>query len=113
MADSTSLSRHRVRSPAQVAGLEPTAGGQYGHARNARRSGSRLPTEETGKLASYQNAVGLQVTCTRLTAGPFAIYIPNGSGACPSAAGIIEADEIDVARCWQVPRPAGPGDDDH
>jgi homospermidine synthase len=113
MADRTSLSRHRVRSPAQVAGLEPTAGGQYGHARNARRSGSRLPAEETGKVASYQNAAGLQVTCTRLTAGPFGIHIPNGPGACPSAAGIAEADEIDVARCLQVQRPAGPCDDDH
>ena len=65
MADSTSLSRHRVRSPAQVA----------------------------GKLASYPNAAGRQVTCTRPTAGPFGSYIPNGPGACPSATGIVEADD--------------------
>jgi homospermidine synthase len=89
MADRTSLSRHRVRS------------------------GSRLPAEETGKVASYQNAAALQVTCTRLTAGPLGINIPNGPGACPSAAGIVEAGEIDIARCSQAQRPAGPCDDDH
>lgn len=66
MADHESLSRHRVRSLAQVAGLEPTA--------------------------------GLQVTSARLTARPFGIYILNGPGACPPAAGIVEADEIDFAR---------------
>ena len=184
MADHQSLSSHRVRSLAQVAGLEPTAGLQYGlrvtrtgsislagyftmtsdsgevsyrrsfrctyrpagaamlswhelpgnpgqsqrtheildeadtldgidglgvlrygHARNACRSGSRLSVEETGKLASYQNAAGLQATSTRLTDRPFGIHIPNGPGACPSAAGIVEADPIDFARCLQLQRP--------
>ena len=61
MADHESLSGHRVRSAAQVADLEPTA--------------------------------GLQVTCGRPTARPFGIYIPNGPGACPLAAGIVEADD--------------------
>jgi len=46
-----------------------------------------------GKLASYPNAAGRQVTCTRPTAGPFGSYIPNGPGACPSATGIVEADD--------------------
>ena len=73
MADHESLSSHRVRSRAQVAGREPTG--------------------------------GLQVTSARLTGRPFGMYIPNGPGACPSAAGIVEADEIGFARCLQVQRP--------
>ena len=44
-------------------------------------SGHRV--QETGKLASDQNAAGLQVTSARLTGRPFGIYIPNGPGACP------------------------------
>ena len=73
MADHESLSRHRARSPARVAGLEPAA--------------------------------GLRVISARLTARPFGIYILNGPGACPSAAGIVEADEIDFARFLQLQRP--------
>jgi homospermidine synthase len=55
-------------------------------------------------VRSAAQVAGLQVTFGRLTARPFGIYIPNGPGACPSAAGIVEADEIDFARCLQLQR---------
>jgi multisubunit Na+/H+ antiporter MnhC subunit len=59
-------------------------------------SGHRV--EETGRLASYQDAAGLQVTSARLTGRPFGIYIPNGPGACAPAAGIVEADATMITR---------------
>ena len=57
------------------------------------------------QVASLEPTEGLQVTSARLTDRPFGIHIPNGPGACPSAAGIVEADEIDFARCLQLQRP--------
>jgi homospermidine synthase len=120
MADDESLSSHWVQSPAQVTGLEPQpdfgcrlltvdhgrahapAGALhtvllYGHARNAYRFGSRLSVEETRKLAPYQSATGLQVTSAVLADMVWA--------AENADAGIVEADEIDFARCLQVQRP--------
>ena len=55
----------------------------YRHARNACRPGSWLSVDEIGKLASDQNAAGLQVTSARLTGRPFGIYVPNGPGRLP------------------------------
>ncbi|MGD0608535.1 MAG: saccharopine dehydrogenase C-terminal domain-containing protein [Streptosporangiaceae bacterium] len=69
----------------------------YGHARNACWSGSRLSAEETRKLAPDQNATGLQVTSAVLAGMVWA--------AENADAGIVEADEIDFARCLQVQRP--------
>jgi homospermidine synthase len=69
----------------------------YGHARNAYWFGSRLSVEETRKLAPYQNATGLQVTSAVLAGMVWAAENPD--------AGIVEADEIDFARCLQVQRP--------
>jgi homospermidine synthase len=70
----------------------------YGRARNAYWFGSRLSVEETRKLAPYRNAAGLQVTSAVLAGMVWA--------AENASAGIVEADEIDFARCLQVQRPS-------
>lgn len=69
----------------------------YGHARNAYWYGSRLSNDETRELAPNQNATGLQVTSAVLAAMVWALENP--------AAGIVEADEVDFARCLEVQRP--------
>jgi homospermidine synthase len=69
----------------------------YGHARNAYWFGSRLSIEETRALAPYQNATGLQVTSAVLAGMVWALENPE--------AGIVEADEIDFARCLGIQRP--------
>jgi homospermidine synthase len=57
----------------------------------------RLSVEETRKFVGYQNATGLQVTSAGLAGMVWA--------AESADAGIVEADEIDFARCLQVQRP--------
>ncbi|ODN68997.1 homospermidine synthase [Methylobrevis pamukkalensis] len=69
----------------------------YGHSRNALWYGSRLTVEEARRLAPYQNATGLQVTSAVLAGMVWALENPE--------AGIIEADEMDHARCLQVQKP--------
>jgi homospermidine synthase len=69
----------------------------YGHARNAYWYGSRLSNDETKLLAPHQNATGLQVTSAVLAGMVWALENPD--------AGIVEADEIDFARCLEVQRP--------
>jgi homospermidine synthase len=69
----------------------------YGHARNAYWYGSRLSNDETKLLAPNQNATGLQVTSAVLAGMVWALEHPD--------AGIVEADEIDFARCLEVQRP--------
>jgi homospermidine synthase len=69
----------------------------YGHRRNAYWYGSRLSNEQTRELAPNQNATGLQVTSAVLAAMVWALENPQ--------AGIVEADEIDFARCLEVQMP--------
>ncbi len=69
----------------------------YGHAKNAYWFGSRLSNDETKLLAPNQNATGLQVTSAVLAGMVWALENPN--------AGIVEADELDFARCLEVQRP--------
>jgi len=69
----------------------------YGHAKNAYWYGSRLSIEEARELAPYQNATGLQVTSAVLAGMVWALENPE--------AGIVEADELDFARCLEVQRP--------
>jgi homospermidine synthase len=69
----------------------------YGHARNALWYGSRLSIQETRALAPFQNATGLQVTSAVLAGMVWALENP--------AAGIVETDEMDHARCLEVQRP--------
>jgi homospermidine synthase len=69
----------------------------YGHAKNAYWYGSRLSNDETKLLAPNQNATGLQVTSAVLAGMVWALEHPD--------AGIVEADELDFARCLEVQRP--------
>ncbi len=66
----------------------------YGHEKNAYWFGSQLGIAEARKLAPYQNATGLQVTSAVLAGMVWALENPN--------MGIVEADEMDFARCIEV-----------
>jgi homospermidine synthase len=69
----------------------------YGHSKNAYWYGSQLSIEETRELAPQQNATGLQVTSAVLAGMVWALENRE--------AGIVEADEMDFARCLEVQRP--------
>jgi homospermidine synthase len=69
----------------------------YGHARNALWYGSRLSMAEAAALAPDQNATGLQVSSAVIAAMVWALENP--------AAGIVETDEMDHARCLEIQRP--------
>jgi homospermidine synthase len=69
----------------------------YGHTRNAYWFGSQLSVEETRRLAPYQNATGLQVTSAVLAGMVWALENPDR--------GIVEADEMNFARCLEIQRP--------
>ncbi|MBH0239534.1 homospermidine synthase [Methylobrevis albus] len=69
----------------------------YGHAKNAYWFGSRLSIEQARQLAPYQNATGLQVSSSVLAGMVWALENPE--------AGIVEADEMDFARCLEVQKP--------
>jgi homospermidine synthase len=69
----------------------------YGHAKNAYWYGSQLSIEETRRIASYQNATGLQVSSAVLAGLVWALENPK--------AGIVEADEMDYRRCLEVQSP--------
>ncbi|ESR27063.1 homospermidine synthase [Lutibaculum baratangense] len=68
----------------------------YGHEKNAYWYGSQLSIEEARRLAPYQNATGLQVTSAVLAGMVWAIENPDR--------GIVEADEMDFARCLEIQR---------
>jgi homospermidine synthase len=69
----------------------------YGHAKNAYWYGSQLSLEEARRLAPYQNATGLQVSSAVLAGMVWALE--------NRVAGIVEADEMDHARCLEVQMP--------
>lgn len=69
----------------------------FGHSKNALWYGSRLSIEQTRALAPHQNATGLQVTSSVLAGIVWALENPQ--------AGIVEADEVDYARCLEIARP--------
>jgi homospermidine synthase len=69
----------------------------YGHAKNAYWFGSRLSLEEARQLAPYQSATGLQVTSAVLAGMVWALENPER--------GIVEADEMDFARCLEIQLP--------
>lgn len=104
------LSLHEVNGSGQVPAQkhiltadEIVSGGDdlgvflYGHAKGAMWYGSRLTIDQARALAPYQNATGMQVTSAVLAAMVWAIENPR--------AGIVEADEMDHARCLAVQRP--------
>lgn len=69
----------------------------YGHKKNAYWYGSTLSIEQARKLATYQNATGLQVTSAVLAGIVWAIENPKS--------GIVETDEMDYRRCLEVQSP--------
>jgi homospermidine synthase len=69
----------------------------YGHGKNAYWYGSQLSIDETRDLAPFQNATGLQVTSAVMAGMVWAIENPE--------AGIVEADDMDFARCLELQRP--------
>ena len=69
----------------------------YGHAKNAYWYGSQLSIEDTRRLAPYQNATGLQVTSAVLAGIVWMLENPDS--------GVVEADEMDFRRCFEVQRP--------
>ncbi|MCO6415002.1 saccharopine dehydrogenase NADP-binding domain-containing protein [Siccirubricoccus sp. KC 17139] len=68
-----------------------------GHEKGAYWYGSRLSIEQARALAPHNNATSLQVTAAVLAGLVWAIENPR--------AGIVEADEIDHARCMEIMRP--------
>lgn len=68
-----------------------------GHEKGALWYGSQLSIEEARQLAPHNNATSLQVTVAVLAGLVWAIENPN--------AGVVEADEMDHARCMDVCRP--------
>jgi len=94
------------RSPAQHHILEAheiVEGGDdlgvllYGHAKNALWYGARLSNDAARSLAPAQNAKGLQVSSAVLAGMVWALENPD--------AGIVEADEMDPARCLEIQMP--------
>ncbi len=69
----------------------------YGHAKNAYWYGSQLSIEAARSLAPHQNATGLQVTSGMLAGIVWALENPD--------AGVVEADDMDFARCLDVQKP--------
>jgi len=93
----TQEAHHILGEDEIVEGIDELGVLLYGHEKNALWYGSRLSNEETKGLAPYQNATGLQVTSAVLAGMVWALENPN--------AGIVEADEVDHARCLEVQRP--------
>ncbi|MGB0497318.1 MAG: homospermidine synthase [Rubricella sp.] len=88
---------HILNEDEIVEGIDELGVLLYGHDKNAYWFGSRLSIEETRALAPYQNATGLQVTSAVLAGMVWALENPE--------AGIVEADEMDHARCLEIQRP--------
>lgn len=80
-----------------VSGMDELGVLLYGHARNALWYGSRLSIDEARALAPWQNATGLQVSSAVMAGMVWALENPG--------AGIVEADEMDHARCLAIQRP--------
>jgi homospermidine synthase len=94
----TRPSEHAILDEAEILdGIDELGVLLYGHQRNAYWYGSRLSIDQTRELAPNQNATGLQVTSAVLAAMVWALENPR--------AGIVEADELDFARCLEVQTP--------
>ncbi|HVZ13440.1 MAG TPA: homospermidine synthase [Bauldia sp.] len=90
--------KHHILSENEIVdGIDELGVLLYGHTRNAYWYGSQLSIEETRRIASYQNATGLQVSSAVLAGMVWAMENPN--------AGIVEADEMDYRRCLEVQLP--------
>jgi len=88
---------HILREDEILDGMDELGVLLYGHEKNAYWFGSQLSIEDTRRLASQQNATALQVTSAILAGMVWAIENPT--------AGIVEADEMDFARCLEIQLP--------
>eukprot|EP01037_Dinobryon_pediforme_P007333 gene7333-7400_t len=89
---------HHILSEGEILdGIDELGVLLYGHGKNAYWFGSQLSVEETRAIAPNQNATGLQVTSAVLAGMVWALENPNR--------GIVEADEMDFARCLEVQMP--------
>ncbi|MDF1854487.1 saccharopine dehydrogenase NADP-binding domain-containing protein [Pseudooceanicola sp.] len=88
---------HILEADEIVDGIDELGVLLFGHAKNALWYGSRLSNAEAKTLAPDQNATGLQVTSAVLAGMVWALENPQS--------GIVEADEMDHARCLAVQRP--------
>ncbi len=93
----TQTAHHILGEDEIVEGVDELGVLLFGHEKNALWFGSRLSNAETRDLAPFQNATGLQVTSAVLAGMVWALENPG--------AGIVEADEMDHARCLEVQRP--------
>ena len=93
----TQQTHHILTEDEIVEGIDELGVLLYGHSKNAVWFGSRLSNEQTRALAPYQNATGLQVTSAVLAGMVWALENPQ--------AGIVEADEMNHARCLEIQRP--------
>jgi len=89
--------KHILKAEDIVSGGDELGVLLYGHEKNALWYGSRLSNNEARRLAPHQNATGLQVTSAVLAGIVWALENPQ--------AGIVEADEMDHARCLEIQRP--------
>lgn len=90
--------RHHILEENEIVdGIDELGVLLYGHEKNAYWYGSQLSIEETRELAPYQNATGLQVSSAVIAGMAWALENPE--------AGIVEADEMDFARCLEFQRP--------
>lgn len=80
-----------------VAGVDELGVLLMGHKKGVLWYGSHLSIEETRKLVPHNNATSLQVTVAVLAGVIWAIENPK--------AGVVEADEMDHARCMDICRP--------
>jgi homospermidine synthase len=89
--------RQRLMMEEITSGMDELGVLLMGHAKGAYWYGSRLTIEEARRLVPHNNATSLQVTAAVLAGMVWAIENP--------AAGIVEADGIDHARCMEIMRP--------
>lgn len=80
-----------------VSGMDELGVLLMGHAKGAYWYGSRLTIEQARALCPHNNATSLQVTAAVLAGLVWALENPE--------AGVVEADEMDHARCMEIMRP--------
>lgn len=88
----------KILSPDDIeSGMDELGVFIYGHGKNAYWYGSRLTIDDARSLAPNQNATGLQVTSAVLAGIVWTLENPTQ--------GVVEADEMDHARCLEVQTP--------
>jgi homospermidine synthase len=89
--------RQRLMMAEITSGIDELGVLLMGHSRGAYWFGSRLDIATARALAPHNNATSLQVTAAVLAGMVWAMENPR--------AGVVEADELDHARCLEIMRP--------